>query len=261
MPVRILGTAAAVATKNRDNASLLIYTDHESVLVDCPGSPVQKLSKSNIDLNALDAIIITHTHADHVYGLTSLIHSMMPTRVKPIYIYGLPEVNEFVKNLLSVFNFITKTKGFEIIFRDITSGHGDLFYRGKEITIISSCVSHGIPGIALRIEMNGSTEKGIIVYSGDTGPCDGVLKLSKGADILIHESTFSSDSGKGYVPTHTTAYQAGDIAARAGVKKLILIHFDASEISNLDRMRIEAKKAFSGVVIIPDDMDVFSVNL
>ena len=95
-----------------------------------------------------------------------------------------------------------------------------------------------------------------IVYSGDTAPCDNILKLSKNADLLIHDATFMDKAinlkKKPYLKKcHTSAKKAALIAKKANVKKLILTHFsrrykDGNVIKN------EAKKVFKNTDIAKD---------
>ena len=72
-----LGTGGAAATPERDNTSLLLRQEEELVLVDCPGSVTRKIRSLDLDPRALRALMITHVHPDHIYGLPSLVHSLM----------------------------------------------------------------------------------------------------------------------------------------------------------------------------------------
>jgi ribonuclease Z len=88
-----------------------------------------------------------------------------------------------------------------------------------------------------------------VVYSSDTRPCDAVVALAHGADTLIHEATFP-ERDRGRFGAHSTAAEAGEIAARAGVRRLILAHIEAAYHGELDAMADEARKRFGGVVEI-----------
>jgi ribonuclease Z len=94
-----------------------------------------------------------------------------------------------------------------------------------------------------------NNSKKIIAYSGDTAPSSSVVNLARGADILIHEAAGAS-------PGHSSAYQAGEIAKEAGVKKLYLIHFPTNGF-DYKALTIEAAKAFGGTVEVLEDFMEF----
>jgi len=92
------------------------------------------------------------------------------------------------------------------------------------------------------------------VYSGDTRPCDNLLKLAYGADVLIHDATFSNElKDKAFATGHSTAADAALIAKKARVKKLILFHISA-RYSNASQLLVEAAQIFPQT-ILPSDMD------
>jgi len=91
------------------------------------------------------------------------------------------------------------------------------------------------------------------VYSSDTEPCDAVATLARGAHTLIHEATFSERRTRG-VGVHSTAAQAGEIAARAGVRRLILAHIDVAHHGDLEAHRDEARSRFAGEVEVAQEL-------
>lgn len=97
-----------------------------------------------------------------------------------------------------------------------------------------------------------------IVYSGDTRPSEKIVKLSKGADVLIHEATFDDEMvDKAASEGHSTASEAARVALAANVKLLILTHISARY--NYPKILLEqAKKTFPNVHI-PNDLDRFEV--
>ena len=72
-----LGTGGSIATEDRDNTSLLLDTENRLILIDCPGSVIQKIRKLGFDPRQIKTILVTHVHPDHIYGLPSLVHSLM----------------------------------------------------------------------------------------------------------------------------------------------------------------------------------------
>lgn len=123
-------------------------------------------------------------------------------------------------------------------------------------------VLNGVSRSADPLEVLGKARKGItVVYSGDTAPCAAVEGLSEGADVLIHEATYSERltlTAEEY--GHSTAKAAAALAARAGVKRLYLVHTSPrySDPGMMDELVREACAEFPGAVI-PSDLDCYEI--
>lgn len=114
--------------------------------------------------------------------------------------------------------------------------------RGQSIT-----ASDGT--IVFPSEVLGAPKKGrIVTVLGDTRPCTGVSKLAKGADVLVHESTFLHElASTAHTYYHSTAKQAAEAARDAGVQMLYLTHFSSRYKSEeqLETLAFEAKQIFN----------------
>lgn len=93
-----------------------------------------------------------------------------------------------------------------------------------------------------------------VVFSGDTRPCDALVDAARDADVLVHEATFTeADRERAIETSHSTALEAGTIAARAGARRLVLTHL-SSRYDNLPHLlRDEAAKAFAGPIEVAED--------
>lgn len=100
-----------------------------------------------------------------------------------------------------------------------------------------------------------------LVISGDTRPCPAMAEAAKGADVLIHEATFSDDEQARAIETrHSTAREAGTIAAEAQVKRLVLTHFSSRHDVDPEPLVTQAKEAFpSGPVDAARDGFTFEI--
>ncbi|MCK5019082.1 MAG: ribonuclease Z [Candidatus Peribacteraceae bacterium] len=114
---------------------------------------------------------------------------------------------------------------------------GEVMFKGKKVKIKDVGVEK--PGVK-------------VVYSGDTEPCENVAKISKGADLLIHDSTFIGHQDE---RMHTGADDAGKIAKKAGVKNLVLTHFSRRYI-DVKEIEDEAKKIFPDSTAAKDFMKI-----
>jgi ribonuclease Z len=123
--------------------------------------------------------------------------------------------------------------------------------RTPSFRVSASPNAHGtMPNLAVRVEVPGTGM--VVVYSSDTEPCDAVIRLASGAHTLIHEATFPHRD-RGRFGAHSTATEAGQVAAKAGVRRLILTHIEATYHGELPALVEEARAEFSGEVEIAEE--------
>lgn len=93
-----------------------------------------------------------------------------------------------------------------------------------------------------------------LVYSGDTRPTDRTIEEAQGADLLVHDGTFADDrAGRARKTGHSTAREAGRVAAEAGVKRLAIVHLSSRYGNKTSAHERQAREVFSGTVLVPDD--------
>jgi ribonuclease Z len=197
---------------------------------------------------ALSRVVITHIHTDHAYGLPSLVQTLaLLGRKTPLHLACREEHEAPLRALLSLFGLLERPGRFPLVWEPVPPREGFSISKPGDFALTASPNAHGgMPNMALRVEAPGGPA---VVYSSDTEPCAAVEALARGAHTLIHDATFSERHPRG-IGVHSTAAQAGEIAARAGVTRLILAHIDAGLHGELDAHREEARARFSGEVEI-----------
>jgi ribonuclease Z len=107
-------------------------------------------------------------------------------------------------------------------------------------------------------ELVGPTRPGRrVVLTGDSRPSEGTIVAATGADILVHEATFADEEGPRALETgHSTAREAAEVAAKAGVKKLVLTHVSARYSRDTSDLEREAREVFPATVIARDGMEI-----
>ncbi|RLD03610.1 MAG: hypothetical protein DRI56_12170 [Chloroflexota bacterium] len=246
--VIILGSSSAVASKDQENTHMVFVGENHAILVDCVGSPISRLNEAGVNFNDVTDLILTHFHPDHVSGVPLLLMDMwLLGREKPLNIYGLEHTLTRMEKLMEFYNWDNWPDFFPVTFRYLPLETMTDVIDNDEFLVHASPVKHLIPTIGLRVEF--CAEDFVVAYSCDTEPCDNVIPLASGANVLIHEATGAS---KG----HSSAAQAGEAAQKAGVDSLYLIHYstlcDSSGKTPQDLVT-EAQKTFSGQVMLAKD--------
>ena len=246
----VLGSAAAVSSATRDDTFLTFESHKDVILLDCAGSPYQKLLKAGLNPERLKGIILTHAHPDHIYGLPSLIHHLIMTRhTAPLPVYANRATLRVVKGILG----IMRLEPDFLIFSEIPKEEGYLAIDKEGYTIQTSPVRHVVPMVAVKVvaKLSGAS----VVYSADTAPCPELLALAKEADLLFQECSTVRD-----VRGHTTPWQAGKLAQWCDVKRLVLVHLGASLVEEPVRNLDEVREHFKGEVEIAEDLGVYELG-
>jgi ribonuclease Z len=245
-----LGTSGAVPSLGRDNTSIVFVGPGGAVLLDCGGSPIQKLMLAAVDPMVLERVIITHLHVDHSYGLPSLVRNLgLLGRRVPLRVSCREEHAEPIRTMLGVFRLLGRPDSFPIAIEPVAAAERATVGTTGPFAITTSPNAHGaMPNLAVRIDTEGGPS---VVYSSDTEPCDAVVELARHADTLIHDATFAEGESRHGV--HSTAAQAGMVAARAGGRRLILAHIGSPHHEAPDRLAAEARGRFGGEVEVAEE--------
>jgi len=244
----LLGTGAALSDETREHTYMVVKGARDAILIDCGGSPVQRLRQAGVRLDRLDHIILTHHHPDHIYGLSVLLLGLwLAGRKHVLHIYGLSETLRAVKGMLRAFEWERwfKVGFFPVEFHRVPRNNRGALIRTSEFSVHTTTTKHLLPTVATRIVSKKSGKA--IVYSSDTVKFDAVAELARGAEILFHEATTLVKPTMG----HSSAVQAGEQAQRAGVKKLVLVHLPPK--GNVRKLRAAGQRKFKGQVEVGKD--------
>jgi ribonuclease Z len=259
-----LGTAAALPTAHQDNTSLLLENNGHYVMVDCSGMPYRKLLHLGVPLDALDHVVITHAHVDHMYGLPSLIDSQgIAGRTTTLHIYALGVAMEVIVPLLDLWSLRTRDYcNFPIELHYIEGKEDEAVFSDNAFTLRTTPTRHALPSVAVKFTF--PNRPTTLVYSSDTAPCDTLVRFAKGTDYFLLENTYCNDNVElSKITGHMYPQQFRRLANQvAATKKTILVHHsDAPECPTQDILtQIEAASELPDLeVTIPQDLDIIEL--
>lgn len=214
MDLYLLGTGAALSDPHRTTTMLALVSGGRVLAVDCGGDVVQRLLAAGLNLDALDGLVVTHEHPDHVSGFPLFMEKIwLAGRRRPIAVFGIAPALSQARRLFEAFD----TSGWDgmppIDWREVDAEEGAVVLEDARWRVTAAPVVHAVPTIGLRIEAEGR----VLAYSCDTEPAPAVVSLARGAHLLVHEAT-------GAFNGHSDAAQAARIAAEAGAERLVLVH-------------------------------------
>lgn len=248
--VILLGTGAAWSGPDRDNTFMLVRGKTTNVLIDCGGSPTQRLGHVGVKPDQVDHIILTHNHPDHIYGFPLLLlNAWMSGRREPINVYGLVGTLRSARKILDALEFNLLPDFTPLEYHTIVLNSLSSLPPIGEFDISAAPTTHFVPTVALRI-----TERdtgAVFAYSSDTSPNPYVVALARDAKLFMHEATTLDQPKQG----HSSAGEAGAEAALANVDKLVLLHLPPDV--EPQKWRDAAQKNFHGKVIVAKDFDTF----
>lgn len=240
----ILGTSSAVPDAVHDNTHMAIVGEKRVILVDCGNNPLVRLKQAGIEVKSVTDMILTHFHPDHVSGTPSLLmNSWLLGRREEMRLYGLSHTLDRLEALMGFYGWENWSDFFPVRMNRLAEGERAPVLEDEELRILSSPVCHLVPTIGLRVEAVASGR--VAAYSCDTEPCQAVVALARGADVLLHEAT-------GAMQGHSSARQAGEVALAAGVKALVLIHYSHQDEQGKALVE-QAQAAFDGPVSLGRD--------
>jgi ribonuclease Z len=291
LQVFFAGTGGSVPTARRGLPAILVRAGGDRLLFDC-GEGTQRQLLRSVGLPDLDAVFLTHYHADHWLGLPGMLKTFdLRGRDRPLTIYGPPGLRALFDALRPVYGRVT----YPLTFHELER-HEEVGFGGYVVS--SFPVEHRVPAFGYafleddrpgRFDVEAAERLGIrpgpdfgrlqrgetvdgvtpdqvigedrtgrrVVISGDTAPCQAVEAVAHEADVLVHEATFTEEErARARETGHSTARQAAELARDADVRLLALTHLSTRFFPR--EIREEARATFASTVV-PRDFDAIDV--
>ena len=273
----ILGSSGGCPGPGRACPGYLVGAGDTSVLLDCGPGVVGRL-RQTVDYHALDAIVLSHLHGDHILDLVPYAYGLMMDLIvlgegEPIPLYAPPGGSDYLRSLDALlghdrWEVSTESRegpGYPELSRRMARAGGllpavfDLREYTPEapltigqLTLEFFEVAHTVPTFGARI-IHGAYR---LAYTGDTRECPAVATLAADVDLLLCDASVSQQSHTTF-SGHMSAAGAGAIAAVADVKRLVLTHvFDLDQ--SREQLLEEAALIFAGPIEIAEEMAVYT---
>ena len=246
--VTILGSGTCVPSLVRSSCSVLAETGESKILMDCGPGTMRRLTENGTEICDISHILLSHFHPDHTGELASfLFANKYPDamrRKKPLSLIAGRGISDFYAGLKKVYGSWIDLEPNGINITELSEGKSLLNTGGFKLE--SASVEHNAESRAFRI--TGKTGCSF-VYSGDTDVCDSLIDIAQGTDLFICESSLPDELK---VKGHLTPSAAGETAARAKVKKLLLTHF-YPECDKVDIIK-QCRSTYQGPLITAEDL-------
>jgi ribonuclease BN (tRNA processing enzyme) len=249
LSVTILGSGTCVPSLRRSSCSVLMRTGDNILLFDSGAGTMRRLLEAGVEIFDVSFIFYSHFHPDHTSELVPFLFSNKypdgSCRKKPLTLLAGNGFLKFYENLKLVYGHWIELDPNFLNMIELDNADHDM-RRFEDFKVESIPVEHNPESIAYRITGSDGVS---VVYSGDTDFSDNLVMLSKNADLLICESAFPDELK---VKGHLTPSQAGEIASKANVRKLVLTHF-YPECDQMD-VKKECRKTYSGPLVLAEDL-------
>ena len=296
LSVAFLGTGGAVPSARRNTAGVLVARGGERLLFDC-GEGTQRQMQRSLGLVQVDAIYFTHFHADHFLGLPGLLKTYdLTERERPLTIYGPRGLRDLIGSLGRVIGRVgyklelveiepgeaipcegaevrafavehsVRAHGYALVEAErpgrfdpeeakrLGVKEGPAFaalQRGETVESLNG------ETVGPRQVMGESRPGRTIAITGDTAPCHATVEAAHGADLLVHDASFSEEEVQRAADTgHSTVGQAAAVAREAEVELLALVHI--SSRYHVGKVLDEAREVFEPTVA-PRDFDLIEI--
>ena len=273
--VQILGAGGPELTDGQGAASYLVWIDDRArLLVDPAPASSLRFDESGASYGDLDAILLTHLHADHVGDFPAYVKgAYFESRDRPLPVYGpdgaepYPATTEFVQRLIGergafayLANYLSRDEnGFKITATDVSAKGQRRWskFRNETFSLAAVPVNHGpVPALAWRIDVGEQS----IVFTGDFNNAKNtVTRFARGVDALVIHHAVPENARGNARALHVVPSQIGQIAAATEARMVILGHRMSRTRGRESASRAAIEAHYDGSLIFANDLECWGL--
>jgi ribonuclease Z len=284
LTVVLLGTGCPILNAKRSRPAQAVLAANKIFLVDCGGGTVQRLVQAGIEPQRVSGVFFTHHHSDHNSGFIDFFVSSWiggsEERKESLKIYGPPGAKEIIGKMRDALNYDVdvrlmhqkpSTEGLNIVYTEMMEG---VIYDDDQIKVSVFPVDHRPvnEAVGFMFEYKGKS----VVFSGDTRPCQNVVKYGQNAGLLVHEAYSGNlmEKARRMYPERerlinavmnyrSSTLEVAKMAGEAKVKHLVLTHLipPPSETWYFERAFIKGMRdIYDGKITVGRDLMAITVK-
>ena len=249
MKLTIVGCAGSYPGPESASSCYLLEHDGYRLLIDLGSGALGPLQR-HLDLRDVDAVLLSHLHADHCFDLSGfyVVSKYHPSGALPtIPVYAPQGAGPFLASSYGRSEGLQMSDQFD--FRTFVDG--ELVQLGP-FSILPRLVDHPVEAYGMRITAGGR----VLAYSGDSAPTPVLDDIALGADVFLCEASFV-ESGVNPPGLHLTGAEAGDYAKRGGVGRMLVTHIPAW--TDRDEVASDVRSTFDGDHVLVESGQVYDV--
>jgi ribonuclease Z len=270
MRLTLLGTGCPSVSTRRYGPAQLAERGDTRLLIDCGSGVTQRLTEAGVRVSAIDAVLITHLHSDHIVDLWQvLVSGWHQGRQRPLRIVAPPGFGRHVAGLEAAWEAEREQRlaferrpnpdGFAFAIEEIAAG-GRLSIGGIEIEAVPVDHRPVEPAYGFVLRAGGL----VTALSGDTRPCAALVEAARGCDLLVHEvfdhaamrplpGVRDASTLAAVASYHPASTEVGEIARAAGARCLALTHIVPPEAEPASLLA-DARRHYAGPILVGEDL-------
>jgi ribonuclease BN (tRNA processing enzyme) len=240
MKLTFLGTGSAMPGGRRVQTGALLHGRDGPVLVDCGSGVLHRLAESETDYTAVETILLTHHHLDHVSDVLNVATARWLAGEPETEVVGPPGTTALIDDVLDAFEYL-RDESLEISVREIDAGEGPFTVAGWEVEAHET--EHSVYTLAYRFG-------DAVTIGADSEAVSHLIDFAAGSDVLVHDCSFIDDID---VANHPTPSQLGEVLAGHGFERVYLTHLYPMTDGHHSEMRNAIQAHYDGRVEFASD--------